>query len=94
MRFVKRVAMAVASGYVLMFFSEFYFLNEAPGAEFIARWNSNPLSIPGWLGGFALYYAAWAWIMLACIGICRVRSFWSLGWSRRRGKGSTRCFQL
>lgn len=78
MGFVRRVVMAVASGYILMFFSEFYFLNEGPGAEFVERWHSDPLSIPGWLAGFALYYAGWGWIMLACIGIYRVRSFWSL----------------
>jgi len=33
----KRVAMAVASDYILMFFSEFYFLNEGPVAEFVEK---------------------------------------------------------
>ena len=76
--FGKRIVMAIASGYILMYFSEFYFLNEGPGAEFVKKWTTDPLSIPGWLLGFSLYYAGWGFIMLTAIGLCRVRSFWSL----------------
>jgi hypothetical protein len=70
--------MALATGYVLMFFSEFYFLNEGPGAEFVEKWTTNPLSMARWLGEFSLYYAGWGYIMLAAIGLFRVRSLWSL----------------
>jgi len=76
--FLKRLVMAVMSGYILMFFSEFYFVNEGPGVDFVERWQSNPGEIPLWLIGFSLYYAGWGYIMLAAIGLFRVRSFWSL----------------
>ena len=75
--FGKRVAMAVASGYILMFFSEFYFLNEGPGAEFVDKWMTHPFGIPSWLLGFSLYYAGWGCIILTAISLFRVRSFWS-----------------
>jgi hypothetical protein len=76
--FLRRLAMFLASGYILMFFSEFYFLNEGPGLEFVNRWTNDPLSIPGWLGSLSLYYAGWGGIMLVCIDFFRVRNFWSL----------------
>jgi len=75
--FGNRVVMAIASGYILMFFSEFYFLNEGPGAEFAERWVPHPFGIPSWLLGFSLYYAGWGCVMLTVIGLYRVRSFWS-----------------
>jgi hypothetical protein len=74
----KRVATILASGYVLMFFSEFYFLNEGPGAEFAKHWSEDPRGLLPWLGEFALiYYASWGFIMLAAISKFRVRDFWS-----------------
>jgi hypothetical protein len=75
---LQRIAMALASGFVLMFYSEFYFLNEDPGAEFAALWRSNPVGLFPWLGEFSFFYATWGSVMLTYIGLFRVRSFWSL----------------
>ena len=76
--FLQRLAMMVASGYILMFFSEYYFLNEGPGADFAESWCTSTFDTFFGLGVFSLYYAGWGAIMLCCIGIFRVRSFWSL----------------
>lgn len=70
--------MALASGFVLMFYSEFYFLNEGPGAEFVGHWRTNPMGLFVWLGEFSFFYATWGAILLTYIGLFRVRSFWSL----------------
>ena len=76
--FLRRIAMLLASGYILMFFSEFYFLNEGPGTDFAEHWRTDRLGLLGWLFGFSLYYASWGGILLACVGLFNVRSFWSL----------------
>ena len=67
-----------ASGYILMFFSEYYFLNEEPGASFVAGWRTDKFDTFFGLTLFSLFYAGWGAIMLCCIGVFRVRSFWSL----------------
>lgn len=67
MGFVRRILTALATGYVLYFFSETMFWGrfnpETPQHEFIASW---------------IVYSLFAYMMLTVISRFHVRSFWSL----------------
>jgi len=76
--FLKRIIMAVASGFVLMFFSELYFINEGPAFDVLRIGAENPLGVIPWLLEITLWYAGCAYIFLSAVGLFRVRSFWAL----------------
>ena len=76
--FLKRLFMAAASGFVLMFFSEFYFINEEPAFELLRIGAENPLGVIPWLLEITLWYTGCSYIFLSAVGLFRVRSFWAL----------------
>lgn len=73
-----RLVMVVTAGYILMFFSELFFFNEGPGFQAVKFVTENPAGLGSWLGEMTFWYATFAYIMLAVIGIFGVRSIWSL----------------
>jgi hypothetical protein len=70
--------MAFTSGFVLMFFSELYFINEGPAFELLKAGAENPISLIPWLITMTLWYSGCTYILLSAIGFFRVRSLWSL----------------
>jgi hypothetical protein len=70
--FITRLAAVFGSALVLMFFSEFYFVNEGPTITLLA---ASPLRGAAGLLEFALYYALFAYVLLLALAHYEVRSW-------------------
>lgn len=75
---LKRWLHVLATAYILMFFSEFFFVNEGPVFEIVTALETEPLSLIPSTAVFALWYFGPAAVFLAAISLFRVRSIWAL----------------
>ncbi|MCF6305095.1 MAG: hypothetical protein L3J33_06960 [Rhodobacteraceae bacterium] len=72
--FWQRLAFAYGSAIILMFFSEYFFVNEAPVSELLHDLNTEPLlAIPALLS-FAGFYTLFTYPMLVALSHFNVRS--------------------
>lgn len=78
MSHVKRWTLVFSSAAILMFFSEFFFVNEAPAQEILAVTAQGPLRSAAFLLTFALWYALPTYLFLAALQGFRVRNGWGL----------------
>ncbi len=72
--FWHRLAFAYGSAIILMFFSEYFFINEAPVAALLGDLNTAPmLAIPALLS-FAGFYTLFTYPMLVALSYFKVRT--------------------
>ncbi len=72
--FLRRLGAAYGSAIVLMFFSEYYFLNEAPVEELLDTLQSDPLlAVPAFIS-FAGFYTLFTYPMLVLLSLFNVRT--------------------
>jgi hypothetical protein len=60
--FAGRLTSVVGSAIILLFFSEFYFLNEGPVQTIIDTWANDPTTKVLALAEFVLFYSLFAYI--------------------------------
>lgn len=78
MALVKRMAQIFLTAYILMFFSEFFFMNEGPVFDVLSILETAPLSFLPYSILFTLWYFGPAAVFLAAITYFRVRTLWAL----------------
>ncbi|VAW11730.1 hypothetical protein MNBD_ALPHA09-1122 [hydrothermal vent metagenome] len=72
--FIHRLAAAYGSAIILMFFSEYFFLNEEPVAELLATLKSTPLlAVPAFVS-FASFYVLFTYPFLVALSFYNVRT--------------------
>lgn len=71
--FLRRCATVMGSAMILMFFSEYFFLNEGP-VESLINGLSNPIALSLMLAEFTLYYGLFAFIFLWVISYFDVKT--------------------
>ncbi len=72
--FLHRLAAAYGSAIILMFFSEYFFVNEQPVAELLTTLKSSPvLAIPAFVS-FAGFYTLFTYPMLMALSYFNVRT--------------------
>ncbi len=75
--FVKRFTYIFFSSYILLFFSEYFFLNEGPTFELISTLKENPLGL-FFILEFILFYVFCAYAFFIAVDKFNVRNFWSI----------------
>jgi len=75
--FLRRIVAALACGYILGFFSEFYFVNDELAGG-VAEVMTDPHAVTALLVELTLWYGFFAYIFLAAVGLFHVRSIWAL----------------
>ncbi|KAB3530669.1 hypothetical protein F8154_13655 [Alkaliphilus pronyensis] len=77
METLKRLWMIIASAYILLFFSEYYFLNEEPAIGLVETLTTNPVGLV-FLIEFIIMYAFFSYSMLIALQKFKVRNIWGL----------------
>lgn len=77
MKTLKRLLTFMASGYVLLFFSEYFFVNEEPAYELIETLHSNRFGM-WFLVQFIFIYTFFSYAMLIAIQYFNVSTIWGL----------------
>ncbi|MEM6529357.1 MAG: hypothetical protein AAF653_13750 [Chloroflexota bacterium] len=72
--FSQRWLMVFGSAFILLFFSEYFFVNEGPGQAIVDRLADNPLSILPHILEFSAYYALFAYVLHLTLAHYRVSS--------------------
>lgn len=75
---VRRITSVIGSAAILLFFSEFYFLNEGPVQTLIGILSENPAQIVVAGGEFILFYSLFAYIFLIVLESFQVKTIWAL----------------
>ncbi|MGF1504255.1 MAG: hypothetical protein ACFB51_03830, partial [Anaerolineae bacterium] len=79
MRYLGRhIAALAGSAAILLFFSEFYFLNEGPVLEVLATLRSAPPRVLLMLFELVLFYMLPAYVLLLALAHFRVGTLWGL----------------
>lgn len=72
--FLHRLGMAYGSAIILMFFSEYFFVNESPVLELITTLKSNPLlAIPAFIS-FASFYVLFTYPFLVLVSYFNINT--------------------
>jgi hypothetical protein len=78
MQLFKRLGLVFSAAYILMFFSEFYFVNEGIVSDLIAARQTQPASLL-WLPlELLLFYGLPAYIFLTAVSLFRSRTIWAI----------------
>ncbi|NOK62051.1 MAG: hypothetical protein GFH27_549321n38 [Chloroflexi bacterium AL-W] len=78
MHILKRLLLVFATACILMFFSEFFFVNEDPAFHLVEGLQTEPLLATFGLLEFALWYSIPAYIFLIAVGYFSVNTIWGL----------------
>jgi hypothetical protein len=76
-RFLSNIARIFGSGLIILFFSEFFFVNEGPVLSIISQFSDIP-SLALTIVQLAAWYALFALWLLIPIQLFRARSIWAL----------------
>lgn len=76
--FARRLTSVIGSAAILLFFSEFYFLNEGPVQMVIDTSAHDPVAMIGALVEFVLFYSLFAYIFLIALDRFMVSTVWAL----------------
>ncbi|MEM8532465.1 MAG: hypothetical protein AAGF95_16600 [Chloroflexota bacterium] len=78
MHILKRLLLVFATACILMFFSEFFFMNEDPAFHLVEGLQTEPLLAILGLLEFALWYSIPAYIFLIAVGHFKANTIWAL----------------
>lgn len=78
MDFLKRLVMALSTAGIMMFFSEFLFVNEEPVFALAESLSTNPVAALLGMFGFLLWYLGPAYLFLTAVSRFRVRNIWAI----------------
>lgn len=78
MQLLKRLGLVFITAYILMFFSEFFFVNEGIVADLITAIQTQPANLLWTPLELLLFYGLPAYIFLTAISLFRGRTIWAI----------------
>ncbi|HIP72404.1 MAG TPA: hypothetical protein EYH05_13540 [Anaerolineae bacterium] len=78
MHLLKRLGLVFITAYILMFFSEFFFVNEGVAFDVVRAIQTQPASLLGTLAKLLLFYGLPAYIFLTAVSLFRGRTVWAI----------------
>ncbi len=78
MPLLKRLGLVFITAYILMFFSEFYFVNEDVAFDLVKTMQTQPVALLWLLLELLLFYGLPAYIFLTAVSLFRARTIWAI----------------
>lgn len=78
MTYIKRFLLICCTSYSLMFFSEYFFMNEGPAFALVDTFNQQPIAIVWMLLELILWYLLPTYLFLSAVSYFRAQHIWAL----------------